>query len=109
MIEDKFQKSLNELIATALKMQYSDPLNAKTWENIRIELTQASNRVDDISKKKCLGDKMIEDKFQKSLNELIATALKMQYSDPLNAKTWENIRIELTQASNRVDDISKKK
>ncbi len=52
---------------------------------------------------------MIEDKFQKSLNELIATALKMQYSDPLNAKTWENIRIELTQASNRVDDISKKK
>lgn len=51
---------------------------------------------------------MIEDRFKQSLNELIKMALNMQYSDPLHAKIWEDIRIELTQASNRVDEINKK-
>ncbi|MCR4782446.1 MAG: hypothetical protein K5851_06875 [Lachnospiraceae bacterium] len=51
---------------------------------------------------------MTEEAFKKTLSDLIATALNNQYSDPIHADLWQGIRIDLNEASYKLDEIKRK-
>jgi hypothetical protein len=51
---------------------------------------------------------MTEEALKKTLAELITTALNNQYSDPIHSELWQGIRIDLNEASYKLDQITRK-
>ena len=51
---------------------------------------------------------MTEEAFRKTLSDLIICALTYEHTDPLHADLWRSIRIELNEASSKLDEIEKR-
>ena len=51
---------------------------------------------------------MTEEAFRKTLSDLIICALTYEHTDPLHEDLWRSIRIELNEASSKLDEIEKR-
>jgi hypothetical protein len=51
---------------------------------------------------------MTAENFKKELTDLISSSLANQYSGPLHAEKWQEIRIALNEVSTMLDEIERK-